>query len=695
VRSPDLGRLPLRIRLVCAVMLAGFALLAIRAGHLTVVETRGADRGFEQWEAEIHIPPARGFVVDREEAELAVSVTAPSVYVRPRALADRRDAARQLARVLGVSAAVLEKRFDPRHPWVHAARWVTRAQARAVEALELRGVGVFHEPRRIHPHRELAAHVLGFANIDGVGVRGIEQQEDAWLRGRPVEAPVERDARRRALALGDLDPITSAGGDVRLTLDAALQAEVEASLQAGVERAQGQGGIAILLDPRSGEILALAERPGFDPNDFRRVPYETTRSRALLDAVEPGSTLKTFVVAAALEHGVLDPHQVIDCEEGTWRVPGRTLRDLHPQGLLDPAGVLRESSNIGAAKIGFLLGPERHHEMLRRFGFGVPTGVGFPEESSGLLRSWQRWRPLDHATISFGQGVSVTPLQLASAMGAIANDGLWLQPRLVAARRRPREAWQIVATGEPRRVLRPEVARMVRQMLEQVVGPEGTGRRAGLAGVRVAGKTGTAQKLDPATGRYSANSYLSWFVGVAPAEEPLLVGLVVIDEPRGKVRTGGALAAPVFAEIATAHLARRGIVTHPEPIAPPPAPVRVADAPASPAPEAAATAPAAKSPGPAPSGDRGAQRADGGRNAPRTRTERNAAGPEERLLLPDLRGMSRAEARALLAASAVGLVASCDGRVVGQEPDPGTILGSGAAVRVWCESGGRSGDAPL
>jgi cell division protein FtsI (penicillin-binding protein 3) len=687
VRSPDLGRLPLRIRLVCAGLLAGFVLLAVRAGHLTVVETRGADRGVEQWEAEIRIPPARGLVVDREDAELAISVTAPSVYVTPRALTDPRDAARQLARVLGVSAARLEKRFDPRRPYVHAARWVTEAQARAVEALELAGVGVFHEPRRVHPHRELAAHVLGFANIDGVGVRGIEQQEDGWLRGRPVEAPVERDARRRALARGDLDPSASAGGDVRLTLDAALQAEVEASLAAGVERAEASGGIAILLDPRSGEILALAEQPTFDPNHFREVPYASTRSRALLDAVEPGSTLKTFVVAAALEHGVLDPHQVIDCEKGAWRVPGRTLRDLHPQGLLDPAGVLRESSNIGAAKIGFLLGPERHHDMLRRFGFGAPTGVGFPEESSGLLRSWQRWRPLDHATISFGQGVSVTPLQLASAMGVIANDGVWVRPRLVAARRRPRGAWQPVAAETPRRALRPEVARLVRQMLEQVVGPDGTGRRAGLAGVRVAGKTGTAQKLD-ATGRYSAKSYLSWFVGVAPAEEPLLVGLVVIDEPRGKVRTGGALAAPVFAEIATAHLARHGIVTEPAPIAPAPAPVRVADAPA-----ATTAAPAAPVPGD--SSERDAHSPGSERNAPRAESGRNAAGPEERLLLPDLRGMSRAQARRLLAESAVALVASCEGRVVGQEPVPGTILGSGAAVRVWCEPGGRSGDAPL
>lgn len=684
MRSPDLGRLPLRIRLVCAALLVGFALLAVRAGHLTVVETRGADRGAEQKEAEIHIPPARGLVVDRGGAELAISVTAPSVYVTPRALPDRRSAAQQLAKLLGVSAARLEKRFDPRRPYVHAARWVTEAQARAVEALDLPGVGVFHEPRRVHPHHELAAHVLGFANIDGVGVRGIEQQEDAWLRGRPVEVPVERDARRRALARGDLDPSTSAGGDVRLTLDAALQAEVEASLAAGVERADARGGIAILLDPRSGEILAVAEQPTFDPNQFREVPYASTRSRALLDAVEPGSTLKTFVVAAALEHGVLDPHQVIDCEEGAWRVPGRTLRDLHPQGLLDPAGVLRESSNIGAAKIGFLLGAERHHDMLRRFGFGAPTGVGFPEESSGLLRTWQRWRPLDHATISFGQGVSVTPLQLASAMGAIANDGLWVRPRLVAARRRPREAWQGVAPGEPRRALRPEVARMVRQMLEQVVGPEGTGRRAGLAGVRVAGKTGTAQKLDAATGRYSAKSYLSWFVGIAPAEEPLLVGLVVIDEPRGKVRTGGALAAPVFAEIATAHLARHGIVTEPAPIAPAPAPVRVADAPDASA--SATTAPAPTAPAP----DRSREQ-----DAPRTEIEPNAVGPEERLLLPDLRGMSRAQARRLLAASAVALVASCDGRVVGQEPDPGTILDSGAAVRVWCEPGGRSGDAPL
>jgi cell division protein FtsI (penicillin-binding protein 3) len=672
MRSADLRGVSLRARVSGVLLLLCLLGLAGRAAQLSVFDRRGAERGAAQTGTVLRLAPARGSVLDRRGAELAVTVPAPSVYAIPREVRDLRRSAEALGRALGLPAARVRASLERKAPFVFVKRWLGPAQAAAVSKLELAGVGLVEEPRRAYPQGALAGQLVGFSNIDGEGARGVEQMEDAWLRGRAQRVAVERDARGRLLAFADYDPASSAGGDVALTLDSALQAEAEATLAEVVKATGAKGGLVIVLDPARGDLLALAERPGFDPNAFRSTPYSATRSRAFLDAADPGSTAKPFVVAAALERGVLGRHELIDCEKGSFRVPGKTVRDLHPHERLDASGILRVSSNVGAAKIAFRLGPRHHHALLRAFGFGRPSGSRFPDESAGLLRPWQEWRPVDHATIAFGQGMAATPVQLANAFAVLASGGEWRAPRLVAARREPDGRWQRQPASAARRVLSREVAKSVLGMLETVVGPDGTGRRAGLRGIRVAGKTGTAQKLDP-DGSYSLERYQAWFVGAAPADAPRFVIAAMVDEPRGYVHTGGATAAPLFAKVAAAALARDGIVTEPE----------------LPLPEWAHAdwVPPWKSAAPAPAKPKGVAKVAKVRAAPVAAVPKpSPLPPVARLhgsvLLPDFSGLTPEQVRAQLAGLGITLQVSGSGRAIAQEPAPGTIVKGGGPVRI-------------
>jgi cell division protein FtsI (penicillin-binding protein 3) len=650
VRAPDLGPLRLRLRIAYALLLVAFAGLAVRAAQLTLLAGRGAERGRSQLLSAIELAPERGRIVDREGADLALTVGVASVYAVPSEIADPDATATRLAALLDLDAATLRARLRQRRPFVFVKRWVDEERLAQVLAAELPGIGTVSEPRRAYPHGALAASILGFANIDGQGVRGVEQMENDWLVGRPQRVAVERDARGRLLLGPGLDPRAAAGGDVALTLDLRFQADAEAALAEGIANARAAGGFVVSLDPRTGDVLALAESPGFDPNHFRTLPFRETRSRAFTDAWEPGSTFKTFVIAAALEAGAVKPHEIFDLRGGL-RVPGKTIRDLHPKPTLDVAGILRVSSNVGAVKIGQRVGARAHYETLKLFGFGARSGSGFPEESSGLLRHVDRWRPVDAATATFGQGISVTPVQLAAAMAALGNGGVWMPPRLVQARRAPDGAWRAVPPGEGRRAVSAETAAAVMDMLAGVVHVEGgTGRRARLRGLPVAGKTGTAQKLE--NGRYSQTRYIGWFVGLAPADDPRVAIAVAIDEPKG-VHGGGVVAAPVFARVAAAHLTQLGIPTEPEFVDPAAPATRVAAAPA----------PAA--------GD--------------------IARQGDRVLVPDLRGLTVSEVVQRTARSALRLELTGHGRAVAQEPVPGTIVTAGRErLRVRFEpSGGR------
>jgi cell division protein FtsI (penicillin-binding protein 3) len=695
MRARDVGAGARRVLVARILLLVFFLALAARAAHLSTDE-RGSARGIAQTQRVLRLPPERGVIFDRNGAELALSIDAPSVYANPSALADVDRAARRLAAALGADRRAIATRLSGQSPFVFVSRWVTDERAQKVKELGLEGVGVLYEPRRVYPNRGLAAQVVGFANIDGEGVRGLEQQEDEWLRGTPRRLPVERDARGRLLVNAGGERWRTAGGDIALTIDAALQADAEDALRASIEATGARGGVVISMDPRNGDVLALTEVPTFDPNYFRELDYRITRSRSFLDAADPGSALKIFLMAAALERGAIAPEDRFDCENGTFRVPGSVIHDSHPHGVLTAAEILQVSSNIGAAKIAFALGRTAHFDLLRRFGFGEVTGVGFPGESSGVLRPWQQWRPLDHATIAFGQGVAVTPIQLAAAAAALANGGEWVRPRLVMARRGARGAWQPTRVEGKRRVVRPETAAAVLAMMEGVVGPEGTAQRAALPGVRVAGKTGTAQKFDPGTATYTEDRFAAWFIGIVPSDDPKLVIVAGIDEPRRPVHTGGAAAAPLFARVASAQLARFGVFTEPQSGTPRYTPPSGTPAPIASAadPNAAATpspvAPRATSTAPVPRVTKSnANATEASIEAAASPAETQLVSIGDRMLLPDFHGLTESEVRRITANTPLDVKMTGHGRAVAQEPPAGTILARNRAlVHIRFESSG-------
>jgi cell division protein FtsI (penicillin-binding protein 3) len=712
MRSLGAGVGTRRILVARILLILPFLALSIRAAHLSVDE-RGIERGDRQTNRTLALAPERGVIYDRNGSELVLSIDAPSIYANPSAIRDVPGTARQLAKVLGRNRKKVADRISGTRSFTFVSRWVTEEQAERIKDLGLDGIGVVYEPRRVYPHGTMAASLIGFTNIDGFGVRGLEQQMDDWLRGTALRLPAERDARGRLLIDAGKERWSTAGGDVALTLDAAFQADAEAALRRAVAATGARGGVAISLDPHTGDILAMAEAPGFDPNHFRDFDYRATRSQGFLDASEPGSTMKAFLMAAALENGTITPDDRYDCEDGEFKVPGSTIHDSHPHGELSASEILQVSSNIGATKIAFALGPRAHSDALKRFGFGNATGIGFPGESAGVLRPWQKWRPLDHATIAFGQGITTTPIQIAVATAALANGGEWVQPRLVAATRVARGRWQPTRIAARRRVVRPDVAAAVVTMMERVVEPGGTAKRAALRGVRVAGKTGTAQKLDIETGTYADDRFVAWFIGIVPADDPKLVIVAGIDEPRRPLHTGGAAAAPLFAHMAASQLARFGIMTEPGSDAPAPSPapalqtltadiatpspaaapvsevvapvamrhaIDVAAAPASVTAAAASAAPSrpavavAKQPTRKPS-----TRKKPSRTSP-SQVAKQLAPIGDRMLLPDFRGLTQAEVRKITANSELGVKMSGRGRAVAQEPPAGTIVGASQAL---------------
>jgi cell division protein FtsI (penicillin-binding protein 3) len=677
-----------RMAIARLALVVAFLGLAARAAHLSVLDERGENLGEAQLGSVLLLPPERGGIFDRNGFELALSVDAPSIYAIPRSLEDPRAAARALAGALDRDAKYFARRLTSKSSFVFLARWVSQEQAAQVQTLGLRGIGIVHEPRRTYPTGPLAPQLVGFANIDGNGVRGIEQAEDAWLRGTPRRLPVERDGSGHLLVGHGNEYWSTAGGDVALTLDVTVQSEALLALNDTLERTGAKSGIVVSLDPHSGDILALAEAPSFDPNGFRKLRFQDTRARAFLDALEPGSTFKAFLIAAALADGAVRPDDLIDCEEGEYRIPGMTIRDHHPHGMLSLREILQVSSNIGAVKVAYALGPAAHVAALRRLGFGAPTRSGFPEESAGVLRDLNGNRPVDHATLAYGQGTGVTPVQLAVATAVLANGGRWIRPRVIAARRPAGGTWQPAPPSDEHRVFEPEVARNVVSMLESVTQTGGTARLAALRGISVAGKTGTAQKWDFEAGKYSKQRFVAWFIGIAPADDPRVVIVVAVDEPRRPLHTGGAAAAPLFARVAAAQLARFGIMTAPEPAPLPTRPdVRVAKAPSKPlappaAPVAVARPAVAAAPPPA-----AAQR------TPVPAPERLI--PEvmrlsNRLLLPDLAGLTVAQVKAVTAKVDLLVEISGRGRAVAQSPPAGTIIASDALVVVRFEPGADS-----
>jgi cell division protein FtsI (penicillin-binding protein 3) len=535
---------------VLAALLAGaFLGLTGRLAYLQIVRhaelVQMAER---QYSRTVVLPARRGPIVDRHGAALATSTPAESLFAHPRGVGDPVRVAARLAPILQLPERDLHAMFTSARPFVWIRRKLPPAVAEQVRALRESGLGFVPEPMRLYPNRELAAHVIGFEGADG-GLEGVERAFNTDLAGADGRAVVGRDALGRDVVLQRIvqDPVPGAG--VMLTLDKTIQYVAERELEAVYRRTGAKAAMAVAMDPRTGDVLAAAIRPTFNPNIFAELPSrDVVRNRAITDPFEPGSTFKAIMAAAALEERVVRPEDRIYAENGAITIARATIHDWKRYGWLTFAEVLQNSSNVGSIKVGLSLGSERYYRYMTAFGFGAPTGVGLSGESRGQLRDPRRWSALSLPTMSIGQEISVTALQLVGAFGAIANGGVLMQPRIIRAfvDGDGREVRRIEPKAV-RHVISRDTSRVLTRILTNVVSA-GTGRHAAIPGYDVAGKTGTAQKLDPATRRYSRAPGVLSFIGFAPADDPRFVMLVMLDEPKNE-KWGSEAAAPVFAAI--------------------------------------------------------------------------------------------------------------------------------------------------
>jgi cell division protein FtsI (penicillin-binding protein 3) len=539
-----------RSLILAALIALGFSVLAARLVHLQVVRHHELSQLAErQYSRTVVLHAQRGPIVDRHGAALATSTAAESLFAQPRVIGDPVRAAARLAPLIDVPAPKIHALLTAGRSFVWLRRRMPPAAAARVKALQEPGLGFLPEPLRLYPNRELAAHVVGFEGTDG-GLEGIERAFNRELAGRAGKAIMGRDALGRDVATQQIVQPTAPGQGVRLTIDTTIQYLAEREVDAAYRRTRSRAAMAVAMDPRTGDVLAMAIRPTFNPNTFAEAHSSAEwRNRAITDPFEPGSTFKAILAAAALEEGVVRPDDRIFGENGAITIARTTIRDWKKYGWLSFAEVLQNSSNVGSIKVGLALGRERYYRYMTAFGFGAPTGIGLAGESRGLLRDPGRWSALSLPTMSIGQEVSVTALQMVAAFSAVANGGTLMEPRLVLA--------TLDADGRPlrrfepravRQVISPATARTLREILVRVV-DQGTGHKAAIPGYAVAGKTGTAQKLDPATRRYSRAPGVLSFVGFAPAEDPRLVLLVMLDEPKNE-QWGSQAAAPIFAAIA-------------------------------------------------------------------------------------------------------------------------------------------------
>lgn len=542
----------LRTRMVAGIFMVFFACAVSRAFYLQVVKRdyllKLADR---QHQKVVPLTPVRGTIYDANGAALAVSVEMDSCFAQPRSLTNQNDAASRLAPLLGMTRDAVLKKFRGNRNFVWLQRRMPPDEAKKIRDMKIEGIGFVKETKRFYPNSEVAAHVIGFTGVDPDGLEGVELRYDSTILGGTGYLVTERDALGREIALkGTVVQNGAEGHNVTLTLDKNIQYITEKELAKAVESSGAKGGTAIVMDPRTGKVLAMANYPTFNLNAHSSYAPQIWRNRAVADSFEPGSTFKVLLIASALEEKVIRPGDSFNCEGGSYNIGGRTIHDTHKYGRLSIADILKYSSNIGAAKIGGRLGPARLYSYLRNFGIGERTGIDLPGEASGSLRPWGQWYGVDLATISFGQGVTASAIQLATAVSAIANGGMLMKPYVVE--KITDNDGNLVKSFEPqprRQVVSAETAKSVTRMMEGVAAEGGTGTNAAVDGYLVAGKTGTAQKVDPVTHSYSLNKRTASFIGFVPANHPRLTILVVVDEPKTSPY-GGVVAAPAFSSIA-------------------------------------------------------------------------------------------------------------------------------------------------
>jgi cell division protein FtsI (penicillin-binding protein 3) len=559
-----------RLVALLAVMLLAFTGIVVRLASLQGTRVQDgqtlAQYGLDHRLRTVPLPAERGAIRDRHGAPLAISLDARDVYANPELVTDPEGEAEEIAAILHVKPKTLLPQLTADGTFAYLARQVDEDVAARIEELRLPGIGFLSVPKRYYPAGSLGAQVLGFVGVDGIGLAGLEQEWDAELAGIPGERTAEVAPNGLAIAQGEhveREPVD--GVDLITTLDRQIQYRAQQALAAAVAANHAKAGTIVVLDPKTGDIYAMASVPGFDANRFAEVDPDVWRNRAITDAFEPGSVLKVVTAAAALETGTVSMTERFQVPDAM-KIDEFTIHDSHPHPVqtMTLSDIIAQSSNIGIAKVAERMGGDRLDDFLRRFGFGEGTGVGFPGESRGVLPALDDWTASSVATFSYGQGMTVTPLQMASVYATIANGGVWVQPRLVRATRLPDGEVRSAPPPTTRRVLDEGTADLLTQMLALVVA-DGTGTTARVQGYQVAGKTGTA--LKPEAGGGYAERYVASFIGFLPASAPRLVIAGFIDEPT--TIYGSIAAGPLFQQVARFAIQRLGIAPAPDVTLPP------------------------------------------------------------------------------------------------------------------------------
>lgn len=522
-----------------------------RSFELQMLQSEKLSAGAKKQHSRVYkMPPVRGTLLDRNKKPLATSVWATSIYLNPKEVKDPHKLARTISKPLGLPREKLIGLTRSKKPFVWIKRGEDPGTAKKIKALNLPGVGFTEEQKRIYPKGALLGQAIGFTNVDLKGVEGLEYGFEKMLAGKPATARIRTDGRGNRISdvLLNTKEQSTKGNDVLLTVDSNIQHITETALEKGVKEAKADRGAVLLMNPQTGEILSMASYPFFDPNRFGEFPQETIKNLPVWMSFEPGSTLKVFLAATLLEEEMGDENTEYDCENGKRKIGPKVIKDVHGHGILTVSETITYSSNICAWKMGRTLGKKKLHDSLRNFGFGDTVGVDLPGEARGKIQNLRNWGDLELATISFGQGISVTSIQLATALSSIANGGYLMKPYIVKKIISPEG--KVLMEKNPelvKKVISYDTASKVTGILEQVV-ERGTGKNAAISGYRVAGKTGTAQMPDPETGTYHESRYLSSFIGFAPADDPRLALVVIVENPRTHTY-GGVIAAPIFKSI--------------------------------------------------------------------------------------------------------------------------------------------------
>ncbi len=543
-----------RIALVGFLFIALFITIGSRAVYLQIF--RGpwlSQKAAYEYEKYLTLNGERGIIFDSKLKEMAVSIEVTSIAAHPAQIKDVKTASLVLAKELDIDHKTVNRKLSSDRAFVWIKRQVSPREAQAVRSFQIEGIGFIPEHNRFYPNTMLAAQVVGFTGIDGRGLEGIEFSYDTHLKGSAGTFKIFKDALGRGVSQAFASEIRNvqnySGKNLVLTIDLTIQYLTEKALKQAVTGFSAKSGMAVVMHPKTGAVLALAHYPLFNPNSYANFDREQWRNRAITDPFEPGSTMKIFSAAAAIESGYCSPETIFFCENGKYRIGEDIVHDTRSHGWLSLQKIIKYSSNIGAVKISEMIGPESLYNTLRKFGFGEKTGIDCPGETAGNLSSYRRWSKIDTGAISFGQGISVSAIQLVTAVSAIANEGILMKPYIVRAITDNKgNTLETFAPREARKVISARSAEIVKKMMKSVIDRGGTGVNAALKGYTVCGKTGTAQKINK-KGEYADGKYVASFVGFAPEEDPEVAILVIINEP-GEGHYGGVVAAPAFREIA-------------------------------------------------------------------------------------------------------------------------------------------------